>query len=76
MNVYQIVSPNRNLIFSYKIFQKIINVTCIILHIFFCIEFDTGSSSKEQTFDVTMNPKSGRPEVGKFTRLQNSWHFA
>ena len=51
------------------------NVTCIILYNFFCIEFDTGSSSKEQTFNVELNPPKGPPEVRKFTRLQNSWYF-
>ena len=71
MNVYQILSRNSNLIFSYKLWTSPVSFYTI----FFCIEFDTGSSSKEQTFDVEMNPKSGHPEVRKFTRLQISWYF-
>lgn len=32
----------------------------------FCILCDIGSSYKEKTVDVTINPESCRPEVSKF----------
>ena len=37
-----------------------------VLSVMFCILSDIGSSSKEQTVDVTINPESCRPEVSKF----------
>lgn len=36
-----------------------------VLSVMFCILSDIGSSSKEQTVDVTINPESCRPEVSK-----------
>ena len=44
------------------IFYKILKKLLII--VFFL--FDIGSSSKEQTFDLTINPESCRPEVKNF----------
>ena len=37
-----------------------------VLSVMFCILSDIGSSHKEKTFDVTINPESCRPEVSKF----------
>lgn len=37
-----------------------------VLSVMFCILCDIGSSYKEKTVDVTINPESCRPEVSKF----------
>lgn len=37
-----------------------------VLSVMFCILSDIGSSYKEKTFDMTINPESCRPEVSKF----------
>ena len=37
-----------------------------VFSVMFCILSDIASSSKEQTFDVTINPESCRPEVSMF----------
>ena len=40
--------------------------------VMFCILSDIGSSYKEKTFDVTINPESCRPEVSKFFATSSS----
>ena len=46
------------------IFYKILKKKKLIIVFFF--KLDIGSSSKEQTFDLTINPESCRPEVKSF----------
>jgi len=49
-----------------KILKQIMHHFIEVLSVVFCILSNVGSSSKEQTFDVTINPESCRPEVSKF----------
>lgn len=49
----------------YKILKQIMQHFIEVLSVVFCLLSNIGSSSKEQMFDVTINPESCRPEVSK-----------
>lgn len=52
--------------FLCKILKQIMHHFIEVLSVTFCILSYIGSSYKEETFDVTINPESCRPEVSKF----------
>ena len=52
--------------FLCKILKQIMHHFIEVLSVMFCMLSDIGSSNKEKTFDVTINPESCRPEVSKF----------
>lgn len=61
--------------FLCKILKQVMNHFIEVSSVMFCILSDIGSSYKEKTFDVTINPESCRPEVSKFFATSSSEIF-